>query len=162
MIVLDNLTQFQAIYHKGRKWQRCLEAIANSHQLRPGVMHSVGDSLVYMVQESAEPVSDAFLGHRRYLDVHYYLSGSETFAVADKSALRTLAAYQDETDREWLACDGEKGETDEKPEMRHVSAGQIAIFDNTKAYRFCGASEGHPVRKVVLKVTIEDGYFLNK
>lgn len=44
-------------------------------------------------------------------------------------------------------------------ETRELIEGQVAIFDNSKAYRFHGDNR---VRKVVLKVTIEDGYFLNK
>ncbi|MGL5281162.1 MAG: beta-galactosidase subunit beta, partial [Plesiomonas shigelloides] len=37
--------------------------------------------------------------------------------------------------------------------------GQVVIYDNSCAYR---CVSGEQVRKVVLKVTIEDGYFLNK
>lgn len=44
-------------------------------------------------------------------------------------------------------------------EARELCEGQVAIFENSEAYRFHGDNR---VRKVVLKVTIEDGYFLNK
>lgn len=44
-------------------------------------------------------------------------------------------------------------------ETRELCEGQVAIFENSEAYRFYGDNR---VRKVVLKVTIEDGYFLNK
>jgi len=40
-----------------------------------------------------------------------------------------------------------------------VHEGQMVICDIDEAYRFiCDA----PVKKVVLRVTVEDGYFLNK
>ncbi|HDM8202230.1 TPA: beta-galactosidase subunit beta [Vibrio harveyi] len=149
MIVLDNLDQFKVVYRNGRKWQRCVEAIENTVNLRDGVMYSIGDSLVYMIQVGTKQ-TEMFEGNRRYFDVHYYLEGRETVEFADKKNLQPEQAYQDETDREFLSGHGD---------TRELCEGQIAIFDNTKAYRFHG---DNCVRKVVLKVTIEDGYFLNK
>ena len=58
--------------------------------------------------------------------------------------------YRDETDREYLKGCGKTVE---------VREGQMVICDNHEAYRFiCN----NAVKKVVLKVTIEDGYFHNK
>ncbi|MGF1832428.1 beta-galactosidase subunit beta [Photobacterium sanguinicancri] len=155
MIVLESLEQFKTVYRAGRKWNRCVEAIENIGNIKDGVMHSIGDSLVYMIQSHTSAATPAlnteyFEGNRRYFDVHYYLEGSETIEFADKSALTQITAYSDETDREYLQGRGE---------IRELHQGQIVVFDNNKAYRF--HDEKH-VRKVVLKVTIEDGYFLNK
>ncbi|MFN1531419.1 beta-galactosidase subunit beta [Vibrio jasicida] len=149
MIVLDNLEQFKVVYRDGRKWNRCVEAIENIANIKDGVMYSIGDSLVYMVEDGTKQ-TDLFEGNRRYFNVHYYLEGRETVEFADKSDLRLEQAYRDETDREFLSGQGE---------TRELCEGQVAIFDNDKAYRFHGDNR---VRKVVLKVTIEDGYFLNK
>ncbi|MHA2813081.1 beta-galactosidase subunit beta [Vibrio campbellii] len=149
MIVLDNLEQFKVVYRDGRKWNRCVEAIENIANIKDGVMYSIGDSLVYMVEDGTKQ-TDLFEGNRRYFDVHYYLEGRETVEFADKSDLRLEQAYRDETDREFLSGQGE---------TRELCEGQVTIFDNDKAYRFHGDNR---VRKVVLKVTIEDGYFLNK
>ncbi|MCX2788799.1 beta-galactosidase subunit beta [Vibrio sp. Sgm 5] len=149
MIVLDNLEQFKVVYRDGRKWNRCVEAIENIANIKDGVMYSIGDSLVYMIEDGTKQ-TDLFEGNRRYFDVHYYLEGRETVEFADKSGLRLEQAYRDETDREFLSGQGE---------TRELCEGQVAIFDNDKAYRFHGDNR---VRKVVLKVTIEDGYFLNK
>ncbi|MDK9776959.1 MULTISPECIES: beta-galactosidase subunit beta [unclassified Vibrio] len=149
MIVLDNLDQFKVVYRNGRKWQRCVEAIENTVNLKDSVMYSIGDSLVYMIQDGTKQ-TEMFEGNRRYFDVHYYLEGRETVEFADKRNLQPEQAYQDETDREFLSGQGD---------TRELCEGQVAIFDNTKAYRFHGDNR---VRKVVLKVTIEDGYFLNK
>lgn len=150
MIVLESLEQFKIVYRDGRKWNRCLEAIDNIANIKDGVMHSIGDSLVYMIENGIARNSDTFVGNRRYFDVHYYLSGRETVEFADKSQLTQVDGYRDETDREYLTGHGD---------VRQLCEGQVAIFENDKAYRFHG---DHPVRKVVLKVTIEDGYFLNK
>lgn len=149
MIVLDNLEQFKVVYRDGRKWNRCVEAIENIANIKDGVMYSIGDSLVYMIEDGTKQ-TDRFEGNRRYFDLHYYLEGRETVEFADKSDLRLEQAYRDETDREFLSGQGE---------TRELCEGQVAIFDNDKAYRFHGDNR---VRKVVLKVTIEDGYFLNK
>ncbi|GAB7226057.1 beta-galactosidase subunit beta [Vibrio owensii] len=149
MIVLDNLEQFKVVYRDGRKWNRCVEAIENIANIKDGVMYSIGDSLVYMIEDGTKQ-TELFEGNRRYFDVHYYLEGRETVEFADKSDLRLEQAYRDETDREFLSGQGE---------TRELCEGQVAIFDNHKAYRFHGDNR---VRKVVLKVTIEDGYFLNK
>ena len=76
MIVLDNLDQFKVVYRNGRKWQRCVEAIENTANLKDGVMYSIGDSLVYMIQDGTKQ-TEMFEGNRRYFDVHYYLEGRE-------------------------------------------------------------------------------------
>ncbi|MCG9723978.1 beta-galactosidase subunit beta [Vibrio brasiliensis] len=150
MIVLESLEQFKQMYRNGRKWNRCVEAIENCANIKDGVMHSIGDSLVYMIEDGISPNNDTFVGNRRYFDVHYYLEGKQSVEFADKSQLQQHEAYSDETDREYLIGKGQ---------VRELSASQLAIFDNSQGYRFLGDSR---VRKVVLKVTIEDGYFLNK
>ncbi len=150
MIILDNIEQFTALYKEGRKWQRCLEAINNIEHIKAGVYHSIGDSLIYMLETGQPQPSDEFVGYRRYLDVHYYLEGEECIEVADKQQLTNTTPYLDDSDREFFSGSGERFT---------VGNGQFVIFDNDKAYRFCG---GQPIKKVVLKVTIEDGYFLNK
>lgn len=102
MIVLDSLEQFKQVYRNGRKWNRCVEAIGNIGNIKDGVMHSIGDSLVYMVEDGIAKQTEMFIGNRRYFDVHYYLEGRETVEFADKTALTLEQAYRDETDREFF------------------------------------------------------------
>ena len=97
------------------------------------------------------PNTSLFEGQRRYFDVHYYLEGEETVEWAAKSELAVEQAYDDTTDREWLA-----GEVRER---QKVGNGQVVIFENDEAYRFVGDG---PVRKLIIKVTVEGGYFKNK
>ncbi|MDW2244734.1 YhcH/YjgK/YiaL family protein, partial [Vibrio sp. 1287] len=87
MIVLSSLEQFKQVYRNGRKWNRGVEAIGNIGNIKYGVMHSIGDSLVYMVEDGIAKQTEMFIGNRRYLDVHYYLEGRETVEFADKAAL---------------------------------------------------------------------------
>lgn len=150
MIILDSLTEFQRLYGTGKKWLRCMEAVNNVENIRPGVFHSVGDSLVYRLASGTEPQRAEFEGHRRYFDIHYYLEGSEDIEFAAKSRLYTFAPYSDETDRELFTGSGEK-----------ITArkGHVIIFENHEASRFRPEKN---VKKVILKVTIEESYFLNK
>jgi evolved beta-galactosidase subunit beta len=150
MVVLENLEQFKTLYRDGRKWNRCVEAIENIGKIRDGVYHSIGDSLAYMIEDGVAQNSEHFIGNRRYFDVHYYLEGQETIEANHKQQLDVVMPYQDETDREYLAGSGT---------LQTVGQWQVVILDNNNAYRFIGDKR---VRKVVLKVTIEDGYFLNK
>lgn len=149
MIVLDSLEQFQQLYRAGRKWQRCVEAINNIDYIQPGVAHSIGDSLAYRVTRDAS--TDAlFVGHRRYFEVHYYLQGVQKIEYAAKEALQLVECYRDETDREYLKGVGH---------TEQVREGHVVICENHEAYRFISDT---PAKKVVLYVTVEDGYFHNK
>lgn len=149
MKIVDNLEQFTRNWNRGRKWQRCVEAINNLDNILPGVAYSIGDSLTYRV--STQNTTDAlFVGHRRYFDVHYYLQGTQKIEYAPKSALQIVECYRDETDREYLKGCGTTVQ---------VREGQLVICDIDEACRFISEE---PVKKVVLRVTVEDGYFHNK
>ncbi|WP_455424699.1 beta-galactosidase subunit beta [Dryocola sp. LX212] len=150
MIVLQTLEEFQRIYHAGKKWLRCMEAINNVGNIQPAVFYSVGDSLVYRLSEGDSPGNGLFEGNRRYFDVHYYLAGGETVEYADKSRLLAEVPYKDESDREFFSGAGE---------TLRLRAGNVIICENHEAYRF---QEGAGFRKVILKVTVEETYFLNK
>lgn len=151
MITLESLDLFKQVYREGKKWNRCIEAIENLPNIRPGVFHSIGDSLVYRLFEGVSPAKETFEGTRRYVDLHYYLEGEETVEWAAKDDLGVVQAYDDCTDREQLG-----GEVQQRC---RVGQGQVVLFESDKAYRFCGDG---PVRKVIIKVTVEGGYFKNK
>lgn len=150
MIILENLAQFKSVYRDGRKWNRCIEAIENIGNIKDDTYHSIGDSLVYMVDNGQLKNNEHFTGNRRYFDVHYYLDGEQNIEVADKKTLTITTPYSDDNDQESFSGQGE---------VQNIKSGQVVIFENDKAYRL---SNNDPVRKVILKVTIEDGYFLNK
>ncbi|KAB8306071.1 beta-galactosidase subunit beta [Rouxiella chamberiensis] len=150
MIILGSLAEFQQLYHTGKKWQRCMEAINNIEKIHSGVFHSIGDSLVYRLASGAEFQREEFEGHRRYFDVHYYLEGAEEIEFAAKSALHFISPYDDETDREFFSGQGETVK---------VNKGRVVIFENHEACRFRPEKD---VKKVILKVTVEESYFVNK
>ncbi|WP_028100774.1 beta-galactosidase subunit beta [Pseudoduganella violaceinigra] len=151
MIILDSLDEFRLRYHSAKKWRRCLEAIANLPTMKAGVCHSIGDSLVYRLVEGHAAAARSFTGNRRYVEIHYYVSGSETVEYAEKESLERLVPYSDETDRETLSGESTGQHT--------AVAGQLLIFDNRYAYRQLGSAH---LRKLVLMVTIEGAAFHNK
>lgn len=151
MIILNSVDEFRQRYHSARKWQRCLEAIANLPKLKPGVCHSIGDTLAYRLVDGHCAAAASFTGNRRYVEIHYYLSGGETIAYAPKPSLTRLAPYSDETDRETFSGEATRHHT--------ASAGQLLIFDNDHAYQPQGCDH---LRKMVLMVTIEGATFHNK
>lgn len=150
MIMLDNLQDFRRCYHSGKKWQRCIEAINNISNILPDIYHSIGDSLVYRLAAGNSPADELFTGHRRYFTIYYYLSGREQLEYAKKNNLQTVVAYSDLTDREYFCGTGNCVE---------VSEGQLVICENHEAYRI---QVNEKTKKVVLHVTVENSYFMNK
>ncbi|RPH30259.1 beta-galactosidase subunit beta [Buttiauxella warmboldiae] len=150
MIILNTLEDFQNIYRMGKKWQRCIEAINNLGNIKPTVFHSIGDSLVYRLAEGETSHPELFEGNRRYFDVYYYLHGEEVIEIAEKKKLTPEIAYRDESDREFFSGQGV---------VYPLKAGNVVICENHEAHRF---SQSKDVRKVILKVTVEETYFLNK
>ncbi|MGL4524287.1 MAG: beta-galactosidase subunit beta [Spirochaetia bacterium] len=150
MEFLKNLEEFETIFRVGKKWQRCKEAIQNIPHIQPQRYYSIGDSLLYMLTDGEHEITQEFVGHRRYMDMYYYIKGSQKIEVREKHALTLSRPYADETDYEFFSGSGE---------MTTLQEGNILILDNTRAYRFLAAQD---VKKLIFKITIEDNYFLNK
>lgn len=150
MELLENLEQFKNIFRVGRKWQRCCEAIENKDKLKANQFYSIGDSLIYMLVDSKQDSDESFIGHRRYMDVHYYIKGNQNIEITKKSNLTQTSLYNDETDYEYFKGVGE---------IINLKEGNIIIVENNEAFRFL---ESEFVKKIIIKVTVEDNYFLNK
>jgi evolved beta-galactosidase subunit beta len=84
------------------------------------------------------------------MDIHYYIEGQEALEISKKNDLNIKNSYSDENDTEYFHGDGE---------IVNLTAGNLIIIENDEAFRF---KEAKNLKKVVLKVTIEDNYFLNK
>ena len=123
-------------------------SLATQHDHALGAGEAVEIAVSYVAGGAATAL---FEGQRRYFDIHYYLEGEETVEWAAKSELQVEQVYDDTTDREGLAGEVRVGQK--------VGNGQVVIFENDEAYRFVGDG---PVRKVIIKVTVEGGYFKNK
>ena len=146
MLKLSSFDEFKSIFRTGKKWIRCAEAINNIPNIKENVYYSIGDSLAYMITDSK--VEEKFCGHRRYMDIFYYLEGKEEIEIAPKSELELVEKYSDETDREFLIGRGKKIE---------MKQGEIIIAEINEAVKCFGGA-----KKLIIRVTVEDNYFLNK
>lgn len=150
MLILNSFDEFKDIFRSGKKWIRCKEAIENISNIKENRYHSIGDSLVYMFKTKDHKDELDLQGHRRYMDIHYYIEGNEILEISKKNKLDVKKDYSDETDTEYFCGNGE---------TVNLVAGNLVIIENDEAFRFKGAEN---LRKVVLKVTVEDNYLLNK
>lgn len=146
MLKLNSFDEFKSIFRTGKKWIRCAEAINNIPNIQENVYYSIGDSLAYMITESK--VEDKFCGHRRYMDIFYYLEGEEEIEIAPKSELELVEKYSDETDREFFNGLGMK---------QKMKKGEMIIIEINEAVKCSGGA-----KKLIIRVTVEDNYFLNK
>jgi len=149
MFIYKDLNEFKMDNKYGKKWERCVEAIENIKNIKENIYYSIGDSLVYMLK-TKNTKEEKFLGTRRYLDLHYYIEGDGELEIAPKKSLTLIERYSDETDREYFTGKGEK---------YSIKPGNLVLLDENMGFKF---SDNEDVKKVVIKVTIEDNYFLNK
>ncbi|HGY3717707.1 beta-galactosidase subunit beta [Citrobacter sp. Res13-Sevr-PEB04-36] len=139
MRILDNVELFQHHAFTRGLWQRCANLMENLEGIPPGVVHSLGEDLNYGVR--IDSTTDAlFTGHRRYVEVHCYLRGTQKIEYAAKTQLQEVDYYREETDREYLKGLGQTVQ---------VYEGQIIICDNDEAYRFITHTT---VKKLVINV----------
>lgn len=150
MVILNSFEEFKDIFRTEKKWIRCKEAVENIGNIKENRYHSIGDSLIYMYKTEDHKDEVDMQGHRRYMDIHYYVEGKEKLEIAKKKDLTVTKDYCDENDTEYFTGNGE---------ILDMKAGNMIIIENDEAFRFKGAEN---LKKVILKVTIEDNYFLNK
>ena len=150
MLILNSFDEFKDIFRSGKKWIRCKEAIENIPNIKENRYHSIGDSLVYMFKTEDHKDGLDLEGHKRYMDIHYYVEGKETLEISKKKELDIKVKYSDESDVEYFHGNGKSV---------NLIAGNLIIIENDEAFKF---KEAENLKKVILKVTIEDNYFLNK
>ena len=115
----------------------------------PGKVEIDGDRVFALVQEyQSKPSSQGFWeSHRKYLDVQYVVSGVEQMGYANLSQL-TLGEYDAEKDA--LIHQGSGS-------FVLLPAGMFAIMMPDDGHMPGIAVENpHPVKKVVVKVAVED------
>lgn len=150
MLILNSFDEFKSIFRSGKKWIRCKEAIENIENIKEDTYYSIGDSLVYMLKTKIKNDEVYLEGHRRYMDIHYYLDGEEKIEISKKKDLELKVPYSDETDTEYFIGKGRS---------INLKKDNFIIIENDEAFKF---KDSKNVKKVVLKVTVEDNYFLNK
>lgn len=94
------------------------------------------------------PANDRPEAHRRYIDIQYLIEGEELIGIAPLSAMKREVEARPERDI-WFY----EGET----VNISIGGGRLAIFFPQDAHApGIAAGESRPVRKVVIKVAVEE------
>lgn len=154
MYLIKDFEEFKRIYHSGKKWLRCVEAINNIKNIDMNVMHSIGDSLVYMITDKQTTDESKLLGNRLYFNIYHCMQGVLSIDFCEKNELSLVESYQDETDCEYYL-------KNKYSNINNIALlpGNILALDNKYAHKL---SLENNCNYVVIKVTVEDGYLLNK
>ena len=102
------------------------------------------------VSLSTRPESECmYEAHRKYIDVHYIVSGIEGIATADPSALAEVTPYSEEKDIAFYSGK-ENG-------RYYLSSGQFMVCYPSDAHKVAIAlGQPAPVNKIVFKIKVED------
>jgi YhcH/YjgK/YiaL family protein len=96
----------------------------------------------------ARPVESAkFEAHRKYLDIHYLVAGSETIGSASASSLQVVDPYKEEGDIAFYEVPANYRKIEMKP-------GQFALFLPGQAHLPGIGDASAVIRKVVIKVRV--------
>lgn len=140
-----------------RKWQRTRRAIESLGRVRPGVAHSVGDSLTYWRGTAdgllaAWRAGDGLVASRRYLNVLHAIDADLAVEVVPVAGADVRVPYNDLSDREVLdAAAGVSAAT--------IPAGGVGVVGLGEAFRLVPGSGG---QAAIIRVTVEGASFPNK
>ena len=140
-----------------RKWQRTRRAIESLGRVRPGVAHSVGDSLTYWKGAAGELLAawragDGLVASRRYLNVLHAVDADLPVEVVPVAEADVRAPYDDLSDREVVgAAEGTRSVV--------VPAGGVGVVELGEAFRLVPGTGG---RAAIIRVTVEGASFPNK
>lgn len=127
-----------------RKWQRTLEAITRAPNLMANITWSIGNSLTYRRADTSVLATAQLVGHRRYQMVFAALTGAVVVEVAPQADLSPEADYDDLSDRQYFAGQGE---------LVNIPAGGVLVVHIDEAARVLA----EPIAEAVLAhVTVEN------
>ncbi len=113
-----------------------------------GKYEVLADKVYALVQEYGTKTKTALEVHRKYIDVHYMISGEEKTVFSDISKCSNSFGYDDETDAEFF------GETLSPPNYVYMRKGDFLIFFPNDAHTATKDGKEKTVKKVVIKVAI--------
>jgi YhcH/YjgK/YiaL family protein len=146
---LENASQYRGL---GKRLAAALEFLATTDLNKTPVgqtIHILGSEVTGSVSESSTKPRDAsrqFEAHRRFIDVHYVIRGTECMGYANLDASKITKPYQDADD--YLLLDG-------PGDFVHVHSGMFVIFMPQDAHMpGLAAGDPQPLRKIVIKVAV--------
>lgn len=154
MTLFTSRHELAATHAGATKWDRMLTAMENAEAIQEGVAHSIGDSLTYWRASAASLAAQNFVGHRRYQTAFYVLDGTVQIEIVPASALDSVDAYSDLSDRQSFTRSQSATES-----STTVAHGQILAVPITSAWRIAA----HPDAQILLvRLTVEGATFHNK
>jgi YhcH/YjgK/YiaL family protein len=113
-----------------------------------GRYNILGDDCFAIVQdyETVPREKKRWEAHRKYIDIQYVASGTESIGVANIDELRVAENYSESADIVWLEGNGD---------LLTAPAGTFMIlFPNDAHIPGVAVAEPSPIRKVVVKVAV--------
>ena len=109
-----------------------------------------GDTLFAMVSEipSRAPETGLFEAHRKYIDVHYLISGAELIGVAPTDQLAVTTEYDADKDISFYALPPDYDWIELRP------GDFVVLYPEHAHLPLCHLSKPADIRKIVLKVAV--------
>jgi YhcH/YjgK/YiaL family protein len=151
-MILDRLDNASSYRGLGERVAAALDFLAktNLHTTTVGQkIHILGSEVTGSVSESTTRPRDAsrqFEAHRRFIDIHYVIRGTEYMGYAHANDLKITKPYEDADD--YLLLDG-------PGDFFNLHAGMFVVFMPHDAHMpGLAASAPQPLRKIVVKVAV--------
>lgn len=151
-MILDRLTNASQYRGLGRRVAAALDFLTTTDLNKVPVGQQVqilGSEVTGSISESQTKPRDSsrqFEAHRRFIDIHCVLRGTECMGYANRDDLKVTKPYQDADD--YLLLDG-------PGDFVNVHAGMFAIFMPQDAHMpGLAAQEPQTLRKMVVKVAV--------
>ena len=150
-MILDRIENASRYLHLGNGISLALNYIQNNDlsQLSPGRYEIDGDRLVMLVQqyENTNTNECRLEGHRKYIDLQYWISGSELMGHDLLDAQPVLEPYNEKTDCAFYSCISS---------FNRLTPGMFVVYYPTDLH----TSVADPlskaaVQKVVFKIMVE-------
>ena len=110
-MIFDSINNSGIYYGLGEKFERALSFLkdTNFSEVESGRMDIDGDNIFALVQEykTKDPDDGKWESHRKYIDIHYIISGSEDFGFVNFEYLEVLEPYNEENDVAFYEGDGD-------------------------------------------------------
>ena len=150
-MVLDSIENAERYLHLGEGIAKALHYIQNNDltKVQPGKFELDNDRLVMNVFEFEATNTNAcrLEGHRRYIDLQYWVTGSELMGHEVLNAQPVLEAYNDKTDCIFYDCNSS---------FSRVLPGTFVIYFPTDLHTaVVDPLSTSKVKKIVFKIMVE-------
>ena len=153
-MILDKIDKGSMYACLSPRFARAFDVLQNLDMasMKDGTYELEGRDLYYMVQSYAtKPIAEArFESHHRYADIQAVYSGQEMMGYAQTKGLEVQAAYEEARDIMFYTT------PDKYTPLRLEAKEFVVLFPNDAHMPQCQSDSPSQVRKVVVKVLLDD------